>query len=259
MNGDRRAARWIAALCAAVLAGCAGAQPAAAPVSPLAPGQRTPASRAWLPLVMGRGHTAQCWALDGWQGEPPAVQAGRAGEGGCGHIWWTPSPLPEGMWPACRSVEECERLNAQAIAKARPGGVVLLLNEPNNPDTAGGGWPISPATAAKRLALVVERLHAAGLKAACCGLYFDARDTLGAADWWKRYTAAGGLSDLRHYHIFGRTAGDAAAARARAARAMPGPWVISEAGWCESVKQALRRIEDRRYPAVFVLRAWHCK
>ena len=178
-----------------------------------------------------------------------------AGEGECFHVWFTPTPLPDGLWAACRSVEECEGLDVARIARERPGAIVLLLNEPNNPDYSGGGWPVAPDVAARRLDKVILRLRGAGLRGACCGLYVDKSDSLRAVDWWRAYASAGGKSDSRHYHIFGITASDAAAARARAERAMPAPYVISESGWNCAVSQYVQGIESPRYAAVFSLRS----
>ena len=251
--------RALLALCL-VLAGCAAPGQPESPLSPLGAGafvsplNRAARYRVALPLVEGQGYTAHCVALDTWAGSVEA-QLASAGEGECFHVWFTPTPLPDGLWAACRSVEECERLDIERIARERPGATVLLLNEPNNSDTAGGGWPVSPATAAARLRPVADKLRAAGLRVACCGLYFDKSDSLSGRAWWVAYTAAGGLSDLRHYHIFGRTADDAEAARRLAERAMPPPWIISESGWCRGVADYVQGIESPRYAAVFSLRS----
>lgn len=232
------------------------AAPPAPPDSPLQLPQ--PVSPLYLPVVDGPGATAQCWALDTWAGSVEA-QIASLPEGGCGHVWWTPRPLPEGFWPACRSVAECEGLDIERIARERPGATVLLLNEPNNPDVQGGGWPVDPRTAAIRLAVLVGELRGAGLRAACCGLYVDRSDALGAATWWKAYAAAGGLSDVRHYHIFGLTAQDAAAAKGLAEKAMPGPWIVSEAGFCRRVADYVQRIDSPHYIAVFTLASAGCR
>lgn len=238
------------ALALLVLAGCIA--PGLRAESPLqAPSPLPTPLRVWLPLAEGGGWTRHCWALD--TGADWRASVALLGEGECGHLWWWGAGMPANIIPACRSVAECERLDAAAIAATAPGATVLLLNEPNNPDTAGGGWPVGAGEAARRLGPVVDRLRAAGLKAACCGLYLDAADSLGAAAWWAGYVAAGGQSDVRHYHIFGRSAQDAAAARARAEKAMPGPWIVSESGWCNAVRQYVHGIDAPQVPATFAL------
>lgn len=245
----------LAAVCVVLLAACAPVPPQLD--SPLFLPQ--PRRAAYLPLVQVEGYTRKCRALDTWQATGSvAAQIATLPEGGCGHIWWTPMPLPEGLWPACRSVRECEALDGAALAAQRPGAVVLLLNEPNNSDTVGGGWPETPERAAERLAAVVDRMHAAGLKAACCGVYVARTDPLGGAAWMERYFAAGGRADAVHYHVFGRTASDARRVMRRAEALWPGPLIVSEAGWCEQVKRAVEATDGPRYLAVFTLATVHC-
>lgn len=226
-----------------VLAGCVAVARSESPMQ--APSPLPTPVRVYVPLVAGGGYTRHCWAMD--TGQDWRTSVAMLGEGECGHLWWWGYGMPAAIWPACRSVAECEALDAAAIARTAPGATVLLLNEPNNADTAGGGWPVDAATAARRLRPVVERLHAAGLKAACCGLLVDATDSLHAAAWWAAYVAAGGASDVRHYHIFGNTAQDAARARGKAEKVMPGPWIVSEAGWCRRIREYVHGIDAPQY------------
>lgn len=253
------------ALCL-LLAACAAPAPGVQPESPLwavSPLTARPAVQRYrvaLPIVEGQNYTAHCTALDTWAATGSvAAQLATVGEGECFHVWWTPTPLPDGLWPACRSVSECEALDVARIARERPGATVLLLNEPNNPDIAGGGWPVAPDVAAGRLRNVVARLRQSGLAAACCGLYFDASDSLGGVRWWRAYVAAGGRSDVRHYHVFGLTRQDAIATRAKAERAMPPPWIVSESGWTCAVAQVVNGIDSARYHAAFVLHSARCE
>lgn len=242
----------LAVFLAFMLCACAPlAQPASPPAAP------APVHRTHLPLVVVEGHTRACHALDTWAGSA-VEQFATLGEGECGHVWWTPLPLPEGFWAACRSIAECEALDTRAIARARPGSTVLLLNEPNNSDVQGGGWPVEPQVAAQRLRPVIAALHAHGLKAACCGLYLDSTDWLNAEGWMADYRAAGGRLDLVHYHVFGRTADDARRIMRTAERLWPGRLIVSEAGWCEAVKDVVRQVDSPRYPAVFTLARQHC-
>ena len=134
--------RLVAALL--ILAACA---PSPVPLSPLGAGAfvspvtvptRAARYRVALPIVEGVGFTQHCVALDTWAGNV-AGQINSLGEGECFHVWFTPTPLPVGLWAACRSVAECERLDVAGILRARPGAIFLLLNEPQNPDVAGGG------------------------------------------------------------------------------------------------------------------------
>lgn len=245
----------LVALCA-VLVGCAPILPQPQPPSPLFVPQARHA--AYLPLVAVEGWTRKCKALDTWAGDV-AAQIATLPEGGCGHIWWSPDPLPEGMWSACRSVEECAGLLRRTRAGGGLGPVVLLLNEPNNPDTAGGGWPVSPERAALELRPVVEALRAAGVAAACCGVYMDSLDSLDGAGWMEAYRKAGGALDVTHYHVFGRTAAEARRIMRRAEAEFAGPLVVSEAGWCESVKRAVEAVDTPRVLAVFTLARKHCE
>jgi len=245
-----------------VLAACAapGVQPESPlwAVSPLP--MRADRYRVALPLVEGQGWTAHCVALDTWGGSVPA-QLATLPEWGCGHIWWSPNPLPDGLWPACRSVAECQRLDVAGILRARPGATFLLLNEPQNPDTAGGGWPVAPEVAARELRGVIADIRAWGGKAACCGLLMTPNDR-SAANWWGRFVAAGGTKGLAatHYHIFADSATGAAQVKQRAEALFSGPLIVSESGFCRGVADFVRRIESPRYIAVFTLwSAGRCK
>lgn len=197
--------------------------------------------------------TRHCWALDTWAGSVEE-QLATLPEGACGHVWhWRPG-YP--TLPACRSVEECAALDVDALAREQPESVVYLLNEPNNPDIEGGGWPVDAATAARELAPVVARLDAAGLTPACCGLYFDRADALDGTGWWEEFTAAGGTQGVAvaHYHIFGLSVWDAMSARRHAEAALgPGLLAVSEAGWCAALKEYVHGIDSPRYIMTAVL------
>ena len=129
-----------------------------------------------------------------------------------------------------------------------------LLNEPQNPDVAGGGWPVAPEVAAQRLKPVIAAIRKAGGKVACCNLLMYPGDT-SAADWWARWIKAGGTQDIISYHIFARSTAGAAQVKQRAEALFPGPLIISESGFCRPVADYVRRIESPRYAAVFTLRS----
>lgn len=236
-------------------------------VSPLS---RSARFTSHLPLVEGQNYTAHCTALDTYTptGGVPG-QLNSLPEGSCGHVWWTPLPLPENIWASCRTIAECQALVIPSritgvsplsqILQKRPGATIMLLNEPNNPDTANGGWPTDPASAARLLRPVVQAIRAGGGKASCCSVYLDPTDSLRGVDWMRRYTAAGGQRDITGYHVFTRTEREARSIMATAEAAWNGPLLISEAGWGCPVTRAVQAKDSPRYVAVFTLHSARCK
>ena len=246
------------ALCL-LLAACAapGPQPESPlwAVSPL-PTRATP-GRVHLPLVSRGGWTLHGYAMDAVADWRTADWQAEAAEASLWHVWWY-GPGMKGL-PACRSLAECGALNPATVARYSAHRYILIGNEFNNEDTAGGGWPETPSAAAAYLKANAPAWRAQGFQIVCCNLYLGPRNYT-AETWWAAFKRAGGMAhvDVCGAHIFGQSRADAVAVKRRI-DAMCGamPKAITESGWGAEVGRFVQGINERGY--VFALSLWSAK